>query len=202
MKKPALVNIQIQPKGKISQLCLERGMRYLQDVITHLRDLPYGRISDKRRPELVLHEGRGTCTAKHALLVQLAFENNIRGMRLALCTYNMTETSHPEVKSVLRYYGLTSIPEARCFIQINNSIYNLVGKRNAFHPEIITEIEIAPVQIATFKKRYHKNYIENWLQIERMHKRWSPDQIWSIREECIDAAEENWESCPQLLCCA
>lgn len=202
MKEPAIINIKIQPKGKISQLCLDKGLFYLQDVISYLRDLPYGRTSDKRKLELALTEGRGTCTVKHALLVQLAFENGIRGLRLALCTYNMTEASHAEVRPILQYYGLKAIPEARCFIKYHDSIYNLAGRHQAFRPEIVSEIEIAPLQIGTFKKRYHKNYIENWLQIERLHKQWSPDQIWSIREECIEAAEENWESCQQLLCCA
>ncbi len=202
MKDPALINIKIQPKGKISLLCLEKGLTYLHDVITYLKDLPYGRTSDKRNLALVFAEGRGTCTAKHALLVQLAFENGMKGFELALCTYNMTGNSHPETQAVLNSYGLTVIPEARCFIKYHQSIYNLVGRHNAFRPEIISEIEIAPLQISSFKKRYHRNYIESWLQIERLHKHWSADQIWSIREECIEAAEENWESCAQLLCCA
>lgn len=202
MKEPALINIRIQPKGKISHFCLDRGLTHLQDVIAYLRELPYGRTSDKRNLGLVLAEGRGTCTAKHALLVQLAFENGIRGLHLALCTYNMTEASHAEVYPILKHYGLKAIPEARCFIKYHDSIYNLAGRHQAFKPEIVSEIEIAPLQIGTFKKRYHKNYIQNWLQIERLHKKWSADQIWSIREECIEAAEENWESCPQLLCCA
>jgi hypothetical protein len=87
-------------------------------------------------------------------------------------------------------------------MKYHGAIYNLCGRKHPIQPEIVSEIEIAPLQIGTFKKRYHRNYIENWLQIEKLNKYWSPDQIWSIREECIEAAEENWESRARLLCCA
>jgi len=202
MIKPAIINVRIQAKGKLSQLCLEQGIEDLQGVVDHLRSLPYGRTSEKRNLALVMEEGRGTCSAKHAFLAQLAFENGVRGLHLALCTYNITESTHHEAKAILKHYGLKAIPEARCFIRYKNNIYNLVGRQLPKQPEIMSDIEIAPIQVASFKKRYHKNYIENWLRIERIHKRWSPEQIWSIREECIEAAEENWESCPRLLCCA
>ena len=202
MKKPTLLNFHIQPKGIISQICLQQGLLYLEDVMEHLKNLPYGRTSEKRSLGLVLTEGRGTCSAKHALIAQLAHENGLRDLRLALCTYNMSDILHEEVGAVLRHYNLKAIPEARCFLKYHGAIYNLCGRKHPIQPEIVSEIEIAPLQIGTFKKRYHRNYIESWLQIEKLNKCWSPDQIWSIREECIEAAEENWESRARLLCCA
>ncbi len=199
MKKPVLVNFCIQPQGRISQLCLERGLYHLEDVIDHLKSLPYGRTSDKRDLALVLIEGRGTCSARHALLVQLAQENSQQEISLALCTYSITRKVHPEMASILEQHQLRAVPEARCFIKYRGGIYNLCGHRSPAQPDIVSEIEIAPMQTATFKKRYHKNYIESWLQIERLHKRWRSEEIWDIREACIQAAEENQEYDLQLL---
>lgn len=202
MKKPALANFRIQPQGRISQLCLERGLNFLEDVIDHLKSLPYGRNSDKRDLAMVLVEGRGTCSARHALLVQLAHENGLQEIQLALCTYSMNSKVHPEIADVLQQHQIGAVPEARCFIKYRGGIYNLCGLRSPIHPDIVSEIEIAPMQTATFKKRYHRNYIENWLQIERLDKRWSSEQIWNIREACIRAVEEKKEDDLQLLRCA
>lgn len=202
MKNPALANFRIQPKGRISQFCLERGLHFLEDVIDYLRSLPYGRTSDKRDLAMVLIEGRGTCSAKHALLVQLAQEHSEHEMRLALCTYNMNSKVHPEIADVLQHYQIGSVPEARCFIKYQGGIYNLCGQRSPVQPDIVSEIEIAPMQTVTFKRRYHKNYIENWLQIERLNKRWNSEEIWNIREKCVRTAEEKKEEESQLLCCA
>lgn len=202
MKKPLLVNFRIQPHGRISQLCLNQGMSHLEDVITHLRKLPYGRNSDKRDLALVLLEEKGTCSAKHALLAQLAAENGVGEIKLALCTYNLSAVTHPEAATVLERYGLPGIPEARCFIKYRGGIYNICGHRSPNNPEVVSEIEIAPMQTATFKRRYHRNYIENWLQIEKLNRKWRTEDIWQVREACIEAAEEEQAKHLQLLSCA
>ena len=198
MNKPILSNFRIQPEGRISKICLSKELYTLEEVITHLKVLPYGRTSDKRDLAMVLVEGRGTCSAKHALLVQLANENGHENIRLALCTYGMTASVHPEVSVILQQHQLEVIPEARCFVKFQGGIYNLCGQRSPLQPDIISEIEIAPMQTATFKRRYHKNYIENWLRIERLNRRWDSEEVWNIREACIQAVQDE----SQLLHCA
>lgn len=202
MKKPVLVNFQIHAHGRISQICLKHGLPNLKDVINHLRNLPNGRTSDKRDLAMVLIEGKGTCSAKHALLAQLATENGVSDIKLALCTYNISARIHPEAAPILKRYGLPALPEARCFIKYRGGIYNLCGRQCAIYPDIVSEIEIAPMQTATFKKRYHRNYIENWLQIEKLNRQWSADDIWRIREECMEALEDQEDVNLQLLSCA
>ncbi|MFP4090885.1 MAG: hypothetical protein ACLFT3_11295 [Cyclobacteriaceae bacterium] len=192
----------IQCKGELSQSCVAMGITDWGSLIHYLRSLPYGRISNSRSLELVFSEGRGTDSIKHALLAKVAHENGMKDLKLVLCTYHIDEASHPEAGQVLKHYCLPAIPEARCFIKYDGRIWHLMQDDAASKPEIISEIEIAPQQIGNFKKRYHKKYIQSWLQIEHLHKHWNADQIWSIREECIEAAEGNWESCMQLLCCA
>jgi hypothetical protein len=188
--------------SRLSALCREMGIATFAELIAYLRGLPYGRISNKKKPELVLQQGRGTVSSKHALLIQLACENRINDLKLALCTYPMAAKTHPEAAAVLSDYGLACIPEARCLVKYDNRLFNLMRKEEEPLPEITSEIEIAPQQIANFKKRYHRKFIQSWLQIERLHKQWNTDQIWSVREECIEAAEQNWPSDARLLRCA
>jgi hypothetical protein len=202
MKNPALVNFQIQADGRISQICLKRGLKYLKDVIDHLRKLPNGPTSDKRDLAMVLIEGKGSCSVKHALLAQLAIENSVSDIKLALCTYNVSPRIHPETAPVLERYGLPSLPETRCFIKYQGGIYNLCGRQCAIYPDIVSEIEIAPMQTGTFKNRYHRHYIKNWLQIEKLNRQWSTDDIWKIREECMEAIEDQEDVDLQLLSCA
>lgn len=57
------------------------GIHDYRAAARHVRSLPYGRNSDRSDWLLVLDEGRGACSTKHALLAELAREN---GRRVAL----------------------------------------------------------------------------------------------------------------------
>jgi hypothetical protein len=56
------------------------GLGGYREAAHHVRYLPYGRNSDRSDWRLVLKEGRGTCSTKHALLAELA---RVPGERLA-----------------------------------------------------------------------------------------------------------------------
>ena len=71
-----------------------------------MRQIPYGRITERSRYWLVLDEGRGTCTTKHATLAALAREQGI-DVRLMLGIYEMSERNTPGVGPVLSAHGLT-----------------------------------------------------------------------------------------------
>ena len=63
--------------GEISRLARSHGLGTFADAVQHVRSIPYGRISDRSDYRLVLREGRGTCSMKHALLAALAQENGL-----------------------------------------------------------------------------------------------------------------------------
>lgn len=69
--------------------------------------------SDRSDWRLVLEERCGTCSAKHALLTELASEND-RPVSLVLGIYEMDEINSPGVGPVLQRYGLRCVPEAHC----------------------------------------------------------------------------------------
>jgi hypothetical protein len=85
------------------------------DAARHASSLPNGRNSDRSDWRLVLKEGRGTCSTKHALLAELARENG-RHVALVLAIYEMDEANTPGVGAVLERHGLPCVPEAHCYL--------------------------------------------------------------------------------------
>src|SRR5256886_1477274 len=70
----ALPNAPLSGGGTVTALFSEAGIADFHGAARHLLGLPYGRTSDRSKPALVLTEGRGTCSSKHALLAELAHE--------------------------------------------------------------------------------------------------------------------------------
>ena len=91
------------------------GWRRYRDAARHVRSLPYGRNSDRSDWRLVLAEGRGTCSTKHALLSELARENG-RHVALVLGVYEMDGGNTPRIGAVLERDGLPRAPEAHCYL--------------------------------------------------------------------------------------
>ena len=85
------------------------GLGGYRDAARHVRSLPYGRNSDRSDWRLVLAEGRGTCSTKHALLSELARENG-RHVALVLGVYEMDGGNTPRIGAVL---DATASPASR-----------------------------------------------------------------------------------------
>ena len=67
----------LQGDGLITQRFRAAGVAHFVGAATLIWRLPYGRIADRNQFWLVLEDGRGTCTTKHALLSELAREQGI-----------------------------------------------------------------------------------------------------------------------------
>jgi hypothetical protein len=91
------------------------GLGGYRDAARHLRSLPYGRNYDRSGWRLVLAEGRGTCSTKHALLSEIARENG-RHVALVLGVYEMDGGNTPRIGAVLERDGLPRAPEAHCYL--------------------------------------------------------------------------------------
>ena len=114
----ALPNFPLQPAGEVAAQFLAAGVTDFHSAARHIYRLPYGRISERANFRLVLREGRGTCSAKHALLAQLANEQGVK-IALTIGIYEMTERNTPGVGAVLEKYSLPYIPEAHCYLTYN-----------------------------------------------------------------------------------
>ena len=132
-------------------------------------------------------DGCGTCSTKHALLKTLASENNRADVQLVVGIFRMNEFNTPKVKSCLDRYHLHYIPEAHCYLKLDQTIYDFTGTsflEMKFIPDLLCEFEIAPDQIFDYKINQHKAFLKEWLVMNPEIK-WSIEEIWKIREECI-----------------
>jgi hypothetical protein len=189
----ALDPVPLKPGGLISTAFIAVGAHEYREAARHIGSLRYGRNSLLEDPLLVLREGRGTCSTKHALLRKLAIEQNIAAM-LILGIYEMNERNTPGVGSVLRSHGMVSLPEAHCYLSFN-------GKRIDATREIATtpqegiarflhEEEITPEQIGAYKIGIHRRFLRQWMQQYTAAAAYTFDELWEIREQCIIALSD------------
>ena len=167
-----------------------RGAPTYRAAARLVRDLPYGRNSDRSGYGLVLEEGRGTCSTKHALLAALAAQNAPPGLppvELRLGVYEMTGANTPGVGAVLRRHGLPCVPEAHCYLAYRGVRVDLTrrdGEGVGF--SFLVEGRIAPEGIGRYKVEFHKGFVRDWALAQGLE----PEGVWAAREECILALAE------------
>ncbi len=144
--------------------------------------LPYGRNSDRSNYRLVLEEGRGTCSTKHALLAALAQEHD-RPVKLRLGIYEMDGINTPGVGPVLRRYGMDFIPEAHCYLVYRGARVDLTVAGEKKSLPFLDEEEIEPGGIGAYKVQRHREFVREWAMARSL----KPEMAWQAREECIQA---------------
>lgn len=170
----------------LTQELLHIGIYTWEDLIVYVSSLPYGRNSNREDFSLVLKEQKGSCSSKHALLLQVAIENKLSNVQLILAMYKMNEINTPGIGADISEGSLPYIPEAHCYLKINGIRVDLTSKTSdikRIEMDILNEIEIAPKQVVVWKVGYHKQYIKEWLISEGIQKTF--EEVWSIRERCI-----------------
>jgi hypothetical protein len=186
----ALPNVPLRVAGPVTAEFMARDIADFQAAGRYLQGLPYGRTADRADFSAVLHEGRGTCSTKHALLATLAHEQQL-AVVLTLGIYDMHEHNTPGVGRVLARYGLVSLPEAHCYLTYRGTRID-VTRSGAAPAEPITrflhEEAIVPEQIGEYKVALHRHCMQEWV---RKHLQTvnglSFERLWRIREECIAA---------------
>jgi hypothetical protein len=160
------------------------GLCGYRDAARHVHSLPYGRNSDRSDWRLVLKEGRGTCSPKHALLADLAREN-LRHVVLVLGVYEMDEGNTPGIGTVLERHGIPCVLEAHCYLAHEGTRVDLT--REGGGAEQINgfphEEEIEPHQISEYKVRAHRAFIRRWAAERGLDS----EHVWRVRERCIAA---------------
>ena len=180
----ALPDVPIAASGELSKTCLAHAAHDFRGLGRLLRDLPYGRTSDRANYAGVLAAGRGSCSSKHAFLAATAEEQAVP-IELVLGLYEMSEANTPGVGDVLGTAGLSAIPEAHCYVRYRGARIDVT--RAAPTPrEAITFLReelIRPDQIGDYKLCWHQEHLRAWCQ-DAGHP-WP--RIWQIREQCIAA---------------
>ena len=194
----SLPNFSLVRPGKLSLTLVNRGLDTFHKVAELLATLPYRRLDDPRNLSEVFVRAGSTFTARHALLVQIAREQRVTDLSLALCAYEF-DRYDPVVDQILRRHRLIGLPDMCGYIKYQNRLVSIVEGSFCPQQRVVSEMEIAPVQIGNFKRRYHQKYLENWLQLEGLDRIWSVEQVWKVREECLEAVERHWNGSRQPL---
>jgi phosphopantetheinyl transferase (holo-ACP synthase) len=182
-------NFDIKSTATISAHFTKRRINSFKEACLYIRQLPYKRNLDKLNLATVFTDGFGTCSTKHALLKQLATENGQEGVKLKLGIFKMDGYNTPKIKHVIEKSKLPFIPEAHNYLSVNDERIDCTAADfniENFVSYLITETEIAPEQITTFKIDYHKQILTSWLK-ERPEITLSLAEVWAIREACIEA---------------
>ena len=180
-------DFEIKSSGQISSRFTERNILTFQQAALFIRHLPYGRNLNKNDLTSVFADNCGTCSTKHAILKQLADENNFKELRLIIGLFKMNGINTPPVSTTLEFNDLEYIPEAHCYLKYNNDILDYTKPNSDaadFINDIIEEVEIKPNQITDFKVNFHKNYLTACLENNHQIKL-TFDDIWKVREQCI-----------------
>lgn len=167
---------------------VESGVVSWEDLLRSVRRFHYGRNANRHDLSLVWSERKGSCSSKHAFLKWIADLNDIEGVKLCLCIYKMTEANTPGIAPILSGNGLTYIPEAHCFIRVNNEPLDVTSPHSSLDPiahAILHEEHITPEQVVHYKVEQHQAFLRAWIEKEQLD--YTFEEIWSIREECIIA---------------
>jgi hypothetical protein len=185
----ALPEVVLQSAGPISTAFIDRGVTDFRAAGRYLHQLPYGRNTNRADFRLVLTEGRGTCSTKHALLAELAREHHLP-VTLTLGIYEMHERNTLGVGPALNRYGLPFVPEAHCYLTYEGVRIDITRSGVESTEPIETffhEEPIVPEQIGDYKVRVHQQFLRQWSAQTALTQRLSFEEIWKIREECIAA---------------
>ena len=186
-------NFDIKSTGRISKEFVDRNILTFNQATLFVKELAYGRNADKNNLASVFADNCGTCSTKHALIKRLADENNFETVKLIVGLFRMNKINTPEISATLLQNNLEFIPEAHCYLKIEELILDLTkinSKPTDFLDDLIEEIEISPEQITEYKVNYHKNYLVTWLDNNKQINL-SLNDIWKIREQCIQDLANN-----------
>jgi len=182
------MNWELTSQHPLTQVVLSFGIATWNKLVAYITNLPYGRTTNREDLSLVLTEQKGTCSSKHAFLATIAQENQLNDISLLLVLFKMNGKNTPKVGPILTNYNLSYIPEAHTVLQVGDEIIDATSPNASFdtiedsvlHTEVIT-----PSQIIRYKVQTHQDYIKQWL--EEQEGSYSFEQLWNIREECIEA---------------
>lgn len=121
---------------------------------------------------------------------RLADENQQAGFKLMLGIFPMNAENTPGVQSVLKKYALAYIPEAHNYLMYHDNMLDFTGigiNTTKFRLDLLDETKISPDQVTDYKVTYHRDFLANWIIQHNIP--YSIDQLWKIREECIEALQ-------------
>src|SRR5690606_7655926 len=115
-----LPNFDIKSDREISTEFLRRNILTFHQATEYIQNLSYGRNLNKDNLKTIFTHNKGTCSTKHAILKQLANENNFNSFKLTLGIFKMSADNTPKVANTLTKHNLEYIPEAHNYLKYEN----------------------------------------------------------------------------------
>jgi len=181
------VDLHLNSSDSLTQLIREMGINNWEELCCFVQQLPYGRNANRSDFSLVLTERKGTCSSKHAFLKKVADLNRLPNIQLVIGLYRMSESNTLNIGSALQENGLTYLPEAHCYLNIEGKRVDWTNETADFskiEADILEEIPIEAEQVGAYKVAYHQDYLKKWLLESRLP--FDFNTIWVIRETCIE----------------
>lgn len=102
-----------------------------------------------------------------------------------LALFEMNEANTPGVGAVLHSYSLSAVPEAHCFLRLQETTLDIThpGSVGTCDLDLLIEVEITPSQIGAWKVEWHRRHMANWCDTHGL----GLDTVWEAREACIRA---------------
>ena len=181
----------LSSSSELGSWFLSSDLRDYGSAARYIHNLPYGRNSNRGDYRLVFEERRGTCSTKHALLAALAQEHG-EAVDLLLGIYEMNGDNTPGVDEVLGRYGLSSVPEAHCYLAYRGERVDLTRVQKPTKPalDFLHEERISPDRIGEYKVEMHQSFVHEWAAARKLDF----GLAWQAREECIEALTESTEA--------
>ncbi len=164
-----------------------KGINSFNEACDFVAQLPYGRNTNREDFGLVLSEGKGTCSSKHALLATLALENGHPEIELIAGVFLMNGETHSKLTDFFSNKAYPAIPECHCYLRFKGERFDFTDTSNGLEriaPKLVREQRIDPNQVSDWKIMIHKHYLEGWLKRNPAFGM-SLDEIWKDREEAI-----------------
>lgn len=180
------IDYKLNSLDKNTKIANDEGIFYWNVLINFVENLPYGRTKNRANFGLVLLEKKGTCSYKHALLKDIADNNNIPNVKLMIGIYKMNNENTPKIGNILQENNIPYLPEAHCYLNIEGEYFDITTKKHDysnFKEDILTEFEIESGQVIDFKASYQQEFLKKWLLENNSEHNF--EFIWEIREQCI-----------------
>jgi hypothetical protein len=175
----------IDSRTVLGALLTDMGVCTLTELVDYVHNLPYGRNSSRSDFSLVISEGKGTCSSKHALIKSVALENAWDDVELILAMVEMNGENTPKINRMLQNRNIAYFPEAHCYLKVGGQRLDLTFPNNKvfkFEDTVLVERIIQPESVVNFKIDFHISYMKQWCG---MHN-YSYDKMWLLREKCIN----------------
>jgi hypothetical protein len=184
-----LIDFEIKQDFLVSNAFKTRGCKRFLDACAYVANLPYARNAHPTNQLIPLLENRGTCTTKHQLLATLAYEQGVDDLEVMIGFFKMNKQNMPAIGPVLAKYKLDYIVEAHTYLRFREvylDFTNATSNENQdYRKTLIQELSVDTFQLFDYKVMVHQLFLENQIEIDPAAAKYTIEQLWGIREECI-----------------